>query len=443
MSEWIAGAPLGSLPSPPILIRGGRVIDPASSRDETADLHLVGGKIASAKDLPKGEQWQEIDAKGLIVSPGLIDVHVHLREPGGTHKETIASGSRAAAAGGFTTIVAMPNTRPPADGPNTIALVKQRAAETAIVHVLPSGCISVGMKGEALAPIGALHKAGVVAITDDGACIQNNELMRRALEYARMFNLPVMDHCQDYALSAGGVMHEGYWSAVLGLQGWPSAAEESIVNRNALLAELTGATVHCQHLTAAGSVRILRDAKKRGVRLSGEVMPHHLAFTDESVRGYDTVFKVNPPLRTKRDQEALLEGLADGTLEILASDHAPHRDYEKEVEFAEAPFGMIGLETELGVFIKALVDTKVLTWPQLLAKLTLNPAKLLHLSKGTLAAGADADVTLIDPKREWTVDAAQSHSKSRNCPFDRMPLRGRAVCTIVSGRIVWKLDEKK
>lgn len=421
-------------------IGGGRVIDPANKRDAVGDVYLHEGKVVDPQAHPT-VQWEKIDASGKIVAPGLLDIHVHLREPGGSAKETIKSGTRAAAAGGFTTVVAMPNTKPVADAPNTIAWIRQKAETDAVVHVFPTGCISQGMEGELLAPIGGLKKAGVVAITDDGRCIQSNELMRRALEYATMFDLPVFDHCQDASMTEGGVMHEGYWSTVLGLRGWPAIAEEVIVGRNALLAELTGATVLCQHLSSAGSVRILREAKQRGVRLIGEAMPHHLLLTDETVQGYDTDFKMNPPLRTEADRQALLEAVADGTIEILSSDHAPHARHEKEVEFDRAPFGVIGLETELAVFAKALIEPKVIDWPTMISRLTIQPARVIRMekTKGTLSVGADADVTVIDPSREWTVDATKFESLSRNCPFDKMPLRGRAVLTIVSGQIVWKL----
>jgi dihydroorotase len=420
-----------------VFIKGGRIIDPASGRDEIADLLIENGVISNVTSAPSGVPV--IGAQGKIVSPGLIDMHVHLREPGGSQKETIASGTRAAAAGGFTSVLAMPNTTPVADGPNTIALMRQRAAETAVVNVYVSGCITVGMKGEQLAPIGSLYKAGVVALTDDGHCVQNNEVMRRALDYARMFDLLTLDHCQDYSLSAGGVMHEGYWSTVLGLPGWPRIAEDMIVARNILLSELTGARVHVQHLSSKDSVRLVREAKTRGVRISAEAMPHHLALTDAAVEGYDTRFKMNPPLREKIDQEALFAGLADGTIEILASDHAPHASYEKEVEFAEAPFGIVGLETELGLFQKLLIDGGVLDWPAMLAKLTINPARLLGLDRGTLAPGAPGDVTIIDPACAWTVDSSRFESLSRNTPFDGWELPGRATQTIVSGTVVWAL----
>ena len=425
-----------------LFIRGGRIIDPASGRDEIGDLLVTGGRIDESTAAPKDSSVPVIDAKGLIVSPGLIDMHVHLREPGGAQKETIASGSRAAAAGGFTSILAMPNTNPPADGPNTIALMRQRALETACVNVFTSGCITVGMKGEQLAPIGSLFKAGVVAITDDGHCVQNNEVMRRALDYARMFDLLTLDHCQDYALSAGGVMHEGYWSTVLGLPGWPRIAEDMIVARNILLSELTGARIHVQHLSSGESVRLVREAKTRGVKISAEAMPHHIALTDASIEGYNTNFKMNPPLREKVDQQALLSGLADDTIEILASDHAPHASYEKEVEFADAPFGIVGLETELGIFAKILIEGGVLDWPQMLSKLTINPARLLKIDRGTLAPGAIADITLIDPKGAWKVDAGKFHSLSRNTPFHDWDLPARATHTVVNGRVVWSLQDQ-
>ena len=418
------------------LIRHGRIIDSANQRDENADLILVGGKISD--HLPN--EFEEIDATGLIVCPGLIDIHVHFREPGFGWKETIESGARAAAAGGFTTVVCMPNTAPVADSPSTIAWIRDRAAEVSGIRVLPAGAISKNLAGEELAPIGSLAQAGVVALTDDGHCIQNNELMRRALEYARMFDLPVLDHCQDYNLVGNGVVHEGYWSTLLGLPGWPSAGEEAIVARNILLAELCDHRIHCQHISASGSVRLLREARARGVKISGEVCPHHIALTDAAIENFDTDCKMNPPLRTQRDIDALLEGIADGTLDILASDHAPHARFEKEVEFDAAPFGIIGLETEIGLFLDLLVHRyKAIDLPRLIALFTINPARLLGLESGTLSLGAPADITLIDPSLEWTVEAAKFASASRNTPFDGWKLQGRAVRTIVGGETVWAL----
>jgi dihydroorotase len=423
------------------IIRNGRLIDPANNRDEIADLVIVDGRIAEKSEIrnPKSE-IDEIDAGNLIVCPGLIDMHVHLREPGFAHKETIESGARAAAAGGFTTIVCMPNTSPVPDNPSTIAWIKDRAAEAACVNVLPTGAISRNLAGEELAPIGSLAQAGVVAITDDGHCIQNHEVMRRAVEYARMVGLPLLDHCQDYNLAGNGVVNEGYWSTLLGLPGWPAASEEAIVMRNILLAELCDHHIHCQHLSTAGSVRLLREARARGVKISGEVCPHHVALTDEAIQNFDTNYKVNPPLRARTDVDALLEGIADGTLSILCSDHAPHANFEKEVEFDAAPFGIIGLETELGLFLDLLVHKhgKIDIF-RLIEMYTVEPARLLRINAGTLSIGAPADVTVIDPNLEWTVRVDKFESASRNSPFDGWKLKGRAVRTIVEGKTVWKL----
>jgi dihydroorotase len=424
------------------IIRNGRVIDPANKRDELADLYIEDGRILTSKtEIRKVKsEIDEIDASNLIVAPGLIDMHVHLREPGFGHKETIESGARAAAAGGFTTIVCMPNTSPAADNSATIAWIRDRAAEKACVTVLPAGAISKDIAGEELAPISSLAQAGVVALTDDGHCVQNHELMRRAVEYARMVGLPVLDHCQDYNLVGNGVVHEGYWSTLLGLPGWPAAGEEAIVMRNILLAELCDHHIHCQHVTAAGSVRLIRDARARGIKISGEACPHHVALTDEAIQNFDTNYKMNPPLRSKRDVDAILEGIADGTLSILASDHAPHADFEKEVEFDRAPFGIIGLETELALFVDLLVHKHhKIDIARLIEMYTVEPAKLLKLGAGSLAIGAPADVTLIDPNVEWTVRVNDFQSGSRNSPFDGWKLKGRAVRTIVGGRTVWQL----
>ena len=420
------------------IIRGGRVIDPANGVDEVRDVFLRDGRFVA--DAGEGSTSPEIiDASGLVVAPGLIDLHVHLREPGQSAKETIESGARAAAAGGFTSVVCMPNTSPAADSPATVAWIKERA-QKACVNVFPTGAITKGLAGEELAPIGSLAAAGVVALTDDGHCVQNHELMRRALEYARMFGLPVFDHCQDYSLVGDGVMNEGYWSTVLGLPGWPAAGEELVVMRNVLLAELCRTPVHCQHLSSAGSVRILREARARGVLISGEVCPHHLALTDEAVCGFDTRFKMNPPLRTQADIEALVGGIADGTITVLASDHAPHTAVEKEVEFDRAPFGILGLETEFGLFHHLLVHRLgAISLPRLVELLTVNPARLLKLDRGTLSVGAPADVTLLNPDLEWAVRPEESFSRSRNTPFGGWQLKGRAVRTIVDGRTVWQL----
>jgi dihydroorotase len=452
-----------------LLLTGGRVLDPANHFDSIADVLLLDGKVSAVgENLSAPAGVKKLDARGKVVTPGLIDLHVHLREPGQTAKEGIASGTAAAARGGFTSVVCMPNTAPPIDHSGTVALIHERAKTEGVVNVFVAGAISKGLAGEELAPIGGLKRAGVIAITDDGHCVQNNELMRRACEYARMFDLPVMDHCQDYSLVSDGVMHEGYWSVVLGLRGWPAAGEEVIVARNVLLAELTGARIHCQHLSAAGSVALLREAKKRGLPISGEACPHHFTLTDAAVAGgekfwagdgralpaphaagpvalpswpaYDTHFKMNPPLRSARDREAILAGLADGTIEILCSDHAPHCDYEKEVEFDYAPFGITGLETELALSLMQLVQAGRLPLADMIAKFTVNPARLLNLKKGTLSVGADADVTVFDLDQEWVFRREDSASKSRNSPFFGWKLKGKPVATIVAGRNVF--DER-
>lgn len=421
------------------IIRNGRIIDPVNGRDSVEDLFIVDGKIANQSAV-KNQQSKsaEIDASGLIVAPGLIDMHVHLREPGFAHKETIASGARAAAAGGFTTVVCMPNTLPVADNPSTITWIRDRARDTASVRVLPTGAISKNLEGLELAPIASIVQSGVVAITDDGKCVQNHELMRRAVEYARMVRVPVLDHCQDYNLVGNGVVNEGEWSTLLGLSGWPAAGEEAIVMRNILLAELCAHHIHCQHISAAGSVRLIREARARGVKISGEVCPHHIALTDAAIQNFDTNCKMNPPLRTQADIEAIIEGIADGTLTILCSDHAPHAAFEKEVEFDQAPFGIVGLETELGLFIDILVHKRRgISINRLIEMFTLEPAKLLKIDAGTLSTGVKADITLIDPEMEWTTRT--SESLSHNTPFNGWELKGRAVRTIVGGNTVWQL----
>ena len=419
-------------------IKGGRVIDPASGSDSVRDLFVENGVITDSKPAKS----IVIDASGKVVSPGLIDIHVHFREPGQSHKETIGTGSRCAAAGGFTTVVCMPNTSPVADNPATIGWIQEKAAATAIVNVFCTGAITRGLNGEEMAPIGALAAAGVVALTDDGRCVQNHGVMHRAVQYARQFGLPIMDHCQESTLSDGGVMNEGEWSTRLGLPGWPSLAEDLIVARNILLAEETGHPIHCQHISSGRSVRLLRDARRRGVPITAEACPHHICLTDASIASFDTNFKMNPPLRTQADIDEIIAGIADGTITILASDHAPHAPYEKEVEFDKAPFGILGLETELALFLDVLLHkTKALPLPEILRLLTANPAKLLNLDRGTLAVGAPADITILDPDHDWTCDKEASASLSRNNPFHGMKLRGRALATIVAGKVVWDLED--
>lgn len=450
-----------------LLLTGGRIIDPAQDLDAPGDLLMVDGKIAAvgrdaAASAPAGVERR--DVAGAVICPGLIDLHVHLREPGQSAKETIATGTAAAARGGFTSVVAMPNTSPAIDSAGTVALIQSKAERASVVNLYMTGAITKGIAGEELAPIGSLKQAGVVAITDDGKCIQNNDLMRRAVEYARMFDLPVFDHCQDYGLVSDGVMHEGYWSTLLGLKGWPASGEDMIVARNILLAELTGAHIHCQHISSARSVQLIRAAKERGVSITGEACPHHFTLTDAAIAGsdefwkkdglslwagesgsaprpswpvYDTHFKMNPPLRSARDREAVLQGVVDGTLEVLCSDHAPHCDYEKEVEFDYAPFGITGLENELALSLMQLYHTGRMKLSEVIRRYTQAPARILRLKKGTLAVGADADVTVIDPDRSWVFTRAGTLSKSTNNPFYDWPLRGMAIQTIVGGRVVY------
>ena len=419
-----------------LIIKNGRIIDPANGVDEIRDLFVTNG-IITEQAPPDAEI---IDAIGLIVSPGLIDLHVHFREPGQSHKETIASGARAAAAGGFTTVICMPNTTPSVDTPETVTWIQQEAAAKACINVFTTGALSQNIAGHELAPLETLAAAGVVAFTDDGRCIQDLDLMREAVMRVRALGLPIMEHCQDEALTPNSIMHEGEWSKRLGLAGWPREAEEVIVARDILLAEETGQPIHCQHISSKGSIRLLREARARGVLISGEASPHHITLTDEGLKNLDTNFKVNPPLRTQEDIDAIIAGIADGTISILASDHAPHAAIEKEKPIEQAPFGMLGLETELAVFLTVLFhQKKALSLSQLLEKLTINPARLLNLDRGTLSLGAPGDITLIDPNVEWTYDKETSFSLSRNTPFHGYHLQGRAVRTIVGGRTVWEL----
>jgi dihydroorotase len=450
-----------------LLILNGRVIDPANDIDTHQSLLILNGKVAAlgAKaDAKAPSDVKKIDAKGLVVCPGLLDIHVHFREPGQSAKETIETGTRAAAQGGFTTVVCMPNTNPAIDSPGTVALIQDKVEKSAVIHVYTTGAITKGIAGEELAPIGSLHGAGVVAITDDGRCVQNNDLMRRACEYAKMFDLPIMDHCQDYDLVGKGVMHEGHWSNVMGLPSWPAAGEEVIVARNIQLAELTGTHIHCQHMSSAGAVKLIREAKDKGIPISGEACAHHFTLTDAALAGsnefwpvdgkglldvikmdyerpewenYNTLFKMNPPLRSGADRDAVLKGVADGTLEILASDHAPHCAYEKETEFDTAPFGITGLETELALGVMRLYQTGMMSLSELIRRWTVTPAKLVRLDKGTLSVGASGDVTIFDPDEEWIYDRMKTPSKATNSPFHGWPLKGRNKYTVVNGKVVF------
>ncbi len=421
----------------PLWIQNARVIDPAAQRDAVGDVFAFNGRFVAALSDADKKRAKIIDARGLVACPGLVDIHVHFREPGQTHKETIATGSRAAAAGGFTSVVCMPNTTPPADSAGTIQYIKDAIDRDAVVHVYPTGCITSGMKGQALAPIGSLKRAGVVAITDDGDCVQANELMRRACEYAKMFDLPLMDHCQDHSMTQGAVMNEGIVSTRLGLRGWPNAAEDVVVSRNVILATYTGAHIHMQHISSRNAVEILRRAKARGVSVSAEATPHHIALTEDALTTYDTNFKMNPPLRTEADRLEIIAGLRDGTLDCIATDHAPHTNYEKDKEFDFAPNGILGLETALAVTLEVLVRQHQFPLPFVVDLMTRRPANLLKLPAGTLAEGAAADLCLFDPEEKWTYDARAGFSKSSNSPWNGKTLTGRVKLTVVAGEVVF------
>ncbi len=422
-----------------ILIRGGRVVDPSQGVDDTVDLLLAEGKVARlAQGIDAPEGAEVVDAAGSIVTPGLMDVHVHLREPGGEHKETIASGARAAAAGGFTTICAMPNTDPVIDSPATVGFVAAAGREAGAARVYPLGALSIGQEGERLTEIGELVEAGAVGITDDGNPVMDSGLMRLALDYAQAFEIPVADHCEDLGLSHGGVMNEGVVSARLGLKGKPNASEDVHTVRDLLLAELTGGRIHLQHVSTWYGVQAIRRAKARGVRVTAEATPHHLLLTEDAVDGYRTDAKMNPPLRTNRDVEAVQEGFLDGTLDVLATDHAPHHYDEKEQAFDDAPFGIVGLETALGLVHTHFVRTGKLELSTLVERMSRAPAEAFGLPGGTLEPGAPADVTVFDPQEEWVVDPTEFLSLSRNTPFTGERLTGRPQVTIVGGRVVWR-----
>ena len=418
-------------------IKGSRVIDPKSERDEISDIFISNGKIIDRPTRETLAKADTIDATGLVASPGLVDLHVHFRVPGETHKETIFSGTSSAAAGGFTSVVCMPNTSPPADTAGTIQYIKDAVDRESIVHVFPTACITVGSEGERLAPTGSLRDAGAVAISDGGKCLQNSGLMRRAVEYANMFNMPVIDHCEDYSLSANGVMNEGLVSTKLGLRGSPTEAEDIMVSRDVILSAKTGAHIHIQHVSSRNAIYIIRRAKSRGVNISAEATPHHMCFSELEVSEFNTNFKMNPPLRSEEDRLAILEGLEDGTIDCIASGHAPHTDYEKDVEFDYAPNGVIGLETALGATLNQLYHSKRLDLPRTLSLLTYQPAQILNLNKGTLEIGADADVTLFDPECEWTPQSNSFQSKSSNSPWINRTLKGKVIQTFVSGELVF------
>ncbi len=416
-------------------ITNGRVIDPAQHLDQVADLWLRDSRVAGIGPQPELHADRILDAAGKIVCPGLIDMHVHLREPGREEDETIASGSAAALAGGITSVACMPNTEPPLDNQAAAEFIHLQALRAGNVNVFPVGCVTKGRQGAELAEIGGLVEGGAVAFTDDDIPVVSAEIMRRALEYCRMFDRPVLSHAEDIDLTRGGIMNEGRESMRLGLRGMPAAAEEVLIHRDIELARLTGGRLHVLHVSTAGGVELIRRAKERGVRVSAEVCPHHLALTDIALRSFDSNFKMNPPLRTEADVAALIAGLKDDTLDVIASDHTPQAPEKKLRELDQAPFGVIGLETLLPVCIVTLIEPGHLSWPQLLEKLTAAPARILGVERGTLRPGAIADVTIIDPAAQWTIDAAQFLSKSRNTPFHGMQVRGRAAAVIVGGEV--------
>ena len=417
-----------------ILIQNGRVIDPSQDMDRVTNLLISDGRIAEYDAAPDGEATV-IDARGKIVAPGLIDMHVHLREPGFEEDETIETGTAAALAGGFTSILCIPNTEPPIDTQGTVEFIHERADRADNCIVLVAACASKNREGKELAEIGQLAEAGAVAFTDDGSPVHDVELMRRALEYCRMFDKPVLSHAEIGELSKNGVMHAGMTSMVLGLAGIPAAAEDVMVSRDIALAEATGGRLHVMHISTANSVEALRRAKARGVCVTAEATPHHFSLCDESLRTFDTNYKMNPPLRGQEHVEAVIAGLADGTIDAIASDHAPHSKEKKMQDIDRAPFGIVGLETSLGLVITKLIEPGLLDWPTVIRKMSLAPAQILGIDKGTLAIGAAADVTIIDPKAEWTVDPAEFRSKSANTPFAGWKLTGRADTVIVGGKI--------
>lgn len=423
----------------PILIRGGRVIDPSCNTDDVNDVYLEDGKVADVgRKIGSPDGALVLDATGKMVSPGLIDVHVHLREPGQEELETVATGAMAAAAGGFSAVCAMPNTDPVTDNQAAIGFIVSQAQRASKARVYPIGAISLGQKGHQLAEFGELVGAGAVAVSDDGKPVVSSHLMRTALEYARTFGIPVADHCEDPTLSAGGAMHEGIVSTRLGLKGIPAAAEEIMVARDILLAELTGGHIHLCHMSTRGSVELIRRAKGKGLRVTAEACPHHFTLTHEACEGYDTNAKMNPPLREPEDREAIRQALRDGTIDAICTDHAPHHYDAKEREFDDAPNGIIGLETAFGLAVTNLVETELLTLSDLINRMSTMPAKIFRLPGGSLRPGSPADVLIADPKARWVVDPAAFFSKSRNSPFGGRQLTGLAEVTIVRGEVVFQ-----
>jgi dihydroorotase len=420
-----------------LLIRGGRVVDPAQAIDRVDDVLVEDGRIAAIAG--GGAADEIIDASGLIVCPGLVDMHVHLREPGREEDETIATGARAAVAGGFTSIACIPNTEPPIDTQANVEFIHQKAARADACNVFVVACVSRNREGKELAEIGQLVEAGAVAFSDDGSPVADAELMRRAFEYCRMFDKAILAHEEVLELSRGGVMNEGLVSLVLGLPGMPPAAEDVMIGRDIALAEVTGGRLHVMHVSTAGGVELVRAAKARGARVTAEACPHHFTLTDESLRGFDSNFKMSPPLRTAADVDAIIAGLIDGTIDCIATDHAPHALEKKMLELDRAPFGILGLETAVGLAVTRLIVPGRIGWPRLVEAMSTLPARILGIDRGTLRPGAVADITLIDPQQTWQVDVEAFQSKSVNSPFHGWTLQGRAVATIVGGRVKYRL----
>lgn len=415
------------------IFENARVIDPVQNLDAVTDIAVSDGKIADPAYVKYAER---IDLKGRVLTPGFVDLHVHLRHPGNTAAETIHTGTLAAAAGGFTSIVAMPNTSPCADNPGTIHFVLTHAEHEGVVKVLPCGAMTKNLEGKEMSAIGSLAAAGAVALSDDGRCVQDHQLMRHIVHYSKTFNLPILDHCGDTFLEAEGVMNEGQWSVLLGMKGMPGAAEELMIYRDIILSRLTDWKIHMQHVSARESVKILRQARSEGIRVSGEATPHHIALTDVEIKRFDSNYKMNPPLRSEEDRQAILEGLADDTLTVIATDHAPHTMTAKMVEFDYAPFGIIGLETAFPVCCTELYHKQVLSLPHLISKFTKGPAEVLGLDIGNLKIGNPADITILDVDAEHVIDPSTFHSKSRNTPFGGCRAKGRVVGTLVNGKFV-------
>ncbi|MBR2372607.1 MAG: dihydroorotase [Lentisphaeria bacterium] len=420
------------------ILKNARIIDPGRSVDTIGDIGIENGVIA---DPGKIKDAETVDLTGKVLTPGFIDIHVHLRQPGNTTAETIASGTAAAAAGGFTSVVAMPNTSPAADTAGAIEYLRQTAARTGVVRVLPCGCMTKNYSGQEMAGIGSLKSAGVVALSDDGKCIQDHALMRHVVEYAKSFELPILDHCEDNFLAAGGVMNEGKWSVLLGINGMTGAAEELMIARNIILSRQFNWPIHMQHVSVKESVGLIRKARAEGIMVTGEATPHHLSLTDECIRTYDTNYKMNPPLRSEEDRQALIQGVADGTITAIATDHAPHTVTAKLVEFDHAPFGIVGLETALSVTYTELVASGIMQLPEYIKRLTTGPADILRMKGYDLAEGKNADITIFDPDAEYVIDPACFKSKSRNTPFGGKKVRGRNFMTFVGGKLVYELGK--